>query len=322
MHTQYEGPHNNSSWQEPQDGVQRIATGLGWFSIGLGLGELFAPRFIARLIGVDDDKETCAVLRKYGVRELSAGIGILSQRKTVHWMWSRVGGDLMDLSSLAAALKNPDSDKTRLAVATAAVAGVTALDVYCARNLSQQDGATDRADREPVRVVRTIIIDRPPQELYRFWRDPANATKFMKSIESVEVTGERRSHWKAKLPIGLAVEWDAEVVEDQPDSFLAWRSLPGSNVELRGSARFEPAPGGRGTLVRVETEFKALGGSMWTKAAKLFGSDPGTQLENDLRRFKQLMEIGEITNSDASIFPGMHAAQPPAASEEAVPVTN
>jgi uncharacterized membrane protein len=132
----------------------------------------------------------------------------------------------------------------------------------------------------------------------------------MTHLQSVQLTGEKRSHWVAKAPAGTAVEWDAEVTHDQPHALIAWRSLAGADVANSGSVRFERAPGSRGTIVRVELYYNPPGGVLGAMVAKLFGEEPAQQLQDDLRRFKQIMEIGEVVQSDASIHQLPHAGQP------------
>jgi uncharacterized membrane protein len=107
------------------------------------------------------------------------------------------------------------------------------------------------------------------------------------------------------------VEWDAEITEDRPNELIAWRSLPDSQVPNSGQVRFRDAPGNRGTEVIVELKYQPPGGKIGALIAKLFGEEPGQQVKGDLRRLKQVMEIGEIVHSDASIYPGPHPAQPP-----------
>jgi uncharacterized membrane protein len=116
----------------------------------------------------------------------------------------------------------------------------------------------------------------------------------MKHLESVQVTGDNRSHWKAKAPLGASVEWDAQVTVDQPGQLLAWHSVEGSEVDNAGTVRFERAPGGRGTIVRVEMQYSPPGGKAGAVIARLFGEEPSRQLDEDLRRFKWLIETGEI----------------------------
>jgi uncharacterized membrane protein len=297
------------------DNVERLANALGWFSIGLGLAELAAPRALAQLIGVKDEDKTRNVLRGYGMREIAAGIGILSRPQPAGWLWGRVAGDLLDLSSLGSALGSSRSNRVRVGAATAAVIGVTALDVRCALQLQRGSTNGGSVKTGDVRVTKTIIVNRSPEEVYRFWRDLANLPTFMKHLESVQVTGDNRSHWKATGPGGKTVEWDAEIVEDQPNTRIAWRSLEGSDIDNSGSVQFERAPGGRGTLVRVELRYTPPGGVVSATLAKLFGEEPGQQVDYDLRAFKQVLETGEVVKSDASIHRGMHVAQPPSREE-------
>jgi uncharacterized membrane protein len=297
------------------DNAERLANALGWFSIGLGLAELAAPRALAQLIGVKDEDKTRNVLRGYGMREIAAGIGILSRPQPAGWLWGRVAGDLLDLSSLGSALGSSRSNRVRVGAATAAVIGVTALDVRCALQLQRGSTTGGSAKTGDVRVTKTIIVNRSPEEVYRFWRDLANLPTFMKHLESVQVTGDNRSHWKATGPGGKTVEWDAEIVEDQPNTRIAWRSLEGSDIDNSGSVQFERASGGRGTLVRVELRYTPPGGVVSATLAKLFGEEPGQQVDGDLRAFKQVLETGEVVKSDASIHRGMHVAQPPSREE-------
>jgi uncharacterized membrane protein len=174
------------------------------------------------------------------------------------------------------------------------VAGVTALDLLCSGRLSRRGALGIAPARHAVAVRRTITINRPPDELYRYWRDFRNLPRFMPRIRSVEVSGARRSHWTATGPGGLEFEWDAEVVDDRPGERIAWESLPGARVAHAGIVRFQRAPGGRGTEVTVEIEYSPPGGVAGAAVAQLTGRAPGQQLEEDLRRFKQLMETGEI----------------------------
>ena len=166
----------------------------------------------------------------------------------------------------------------------------------------------------------SLIINRAPEELYQYWRDFENLPHIMRHLESVRTTGEGRSHWVAKAPAGTTVEWDAEVTEDRPNELIAWRSLEGSQVENSGSVRFEPAPGNRGTIVKVEINYTPPGGALGTLVAKLFGEEPGRQAQESLRAFKQLMETGEVVVSDGTVWDNGVLTQRPAgplSSEEA-----
>jgi uncharacterized membrane protein len=123
----------------------------------------------------------------------------------------------------------------------------------------------------------------------------------MRHLVSVTATTDRRSRWIAKAPAGTTVEWTAEIVEDRAGESISWRSLAGSDIANEGSVRFAKAPADRGTEVRVELSYDAPAGSAGALIAKLFGEEPQQQLRDDLRRFKQVMETGEVVRSDGSL---------------------
>ena len=289
-----------------QDRTEQLSLGLGWFSIGLGLAELLAPRALARAIGMPDASP--AVLRAFGAREIGAGLAILSEPDRPAWLWSRVGGDAVDLSYLASGM-NDENDNTRIGVALAAVMGVTALDVLCASQLqrSRSSRIAPRADRA-VQIERVTTINRSVHDVYQFWHQFENFPTFMRHLEAVEMLDERRSRWRAKAPAGMTVEWEAEIIEDRTDEWIAWRSVPGSTIENSGSVRFSPAPGARGTEVRVQLQYSPPAGTLGRGIAWLLGEEPDQQIHEDLRRFKQLMETGEIPLSDGPSL--WRAAQP------------
>jgi uncharacterized membrane protein len=295
-----------------QDPDERLANTLGWFSIGLGVAEVLAPGKLANLIGAPDSDRTHKVLRTFGCREIAQGIAILSQPRAAGWVWGRVAGDLLDIGTLAAGMVSEDSNRARASATAVALLGVTALDFYCSDRLSRKTPGTGTTPEGKIRLRKTIIVGRPPEEVYRYWRNFDNFPKFMNHLESVWAIDDRRSHWVAKGPAGRKVEWDAEIVEDQPNSRISWRTLPGSDIDNSGTVYFDRAPGGRGTLVRVELEYDPPAGKIGAVLAHLFGEDPEQQISDDLRAFKQILETGEKAISDASIFPGMHPAQPPA----------
>jgi uncharacterized membrane protein len=300
---------------QQEGGQDGLARGLGWFSIGLGLVGVASPDSLARLIGVQESNGHRTFLRAVGIREIASGVGILMQPQPTPWLWSRVAGDLMDLSYLGWAVARGKAEEPgRTAATLASVAGVTLMDV--STSLSLSSGSTNgRPDQGGQHVRKAVTINRPIEEVYRFWRDFENLPRFMSNLESVRNTGERRSHWVAQAPMGKAVEWDAELVEDRPNELIAWRSLPGASIDNAGQVRFRPAPGGRGTEVEVELQFAPPGGTLGRTVAKLFGKDPAQEIESDLRRFKQVMETGEIVRSEGTLggtqLP-QRPAQPPA----------
>ena len=296
----------------------RVARGLGWFSIGLGLAQIASPRRVARLIGVDDDQTTRNTMFAVGVREIASGVGILTRERPVAPVWSRVGGDVMDLALLGRAMRSDRSEKNRVAAATAAVVGVTILDFLPGQELTRESGADGRARREGARaragreieVRRAITVWAPQDEVYRFWRNFENLPRFMQHLESVQVIDDRRSHWKAKAPAGTSVEWDAEIIEDRPDELIVWRAIANADVPNRGSVRFVPSPQG-GTEVHVELSYQPPGGRLGAIVAKLLGEEPEIQVASDLRRFKQVIELGEVVYSEATVLGRPHPARPP-----------
>jgi uncharacterized membrane protein len=272
-----------------------LARGLGWFSIGLGVAQVAAPTVVGRLVGVRPTSRSRDVMRAIGVRELVAGAGLIAERKPPAFLWARVAGDAMDLALLGNVLGS-DGDRRRTAAAAAAVAGVTALDVLAATAGSQ----IDEDERSAVDARSAITVNAPPEAAYAAWRDFEALPSFMYHLKSVQVTADGCSHWVAKAPAGTTVEWDAETVDDVPGQRISWRSAPGSSVENAGTVEFRPAPGGRGTEIHVELRYQPPGGAIGAVVAKLFGEEPNQQLADDLRRFKQLLETGEIARSDGS----------------------
>ncbi len=294
-------------------GGESLADFLGMFSVGLGLAEVVAPGIIARVCGIDhEDDRNRSTIRAMGLREIGHGIAILSNQQPEKAVWSRVAGDALDLALLGKALSNPDNDRGRTLFATANVLAVTALDIMCAKQLSKQPRTVANAgdDKGIIRTKRSITVGRPVHEVYAVWRDFENFPRFMRHLESVTVTGERRSHWTAKAPAGKSVEWDAELTAERENELIAWRSLPGAQVYNAGTVRFQPAPRGRGTEVRVELEYDPPLGKLGSKVAMLFREEPGQQIQDDLRHFKQIMEVGELVLSDATTQRGPHPAQP------------
>lgn len=172
---------------------------------------------------------------------------------------------------------------------------------------------------EGVKVERSFTVNRPAQELYRFWRELENLPRFMKHLESVRVLDGGRSLWVARGPAGTKYQWEAEIHNERPGELLAWRSVEGADVPNAGSVQFRTAPGGRGTEVRVVLEYEPPAGELGRLAAKLFGQDPDAQVREDLRRFKQVVEAGEIPTSDLRRggSPPPHLADPEPARTDA-----
>jgi uncharacterized membrane protein len=151
---------------------------------------------------------------------------------------------------------------------------------------------------QSIKVEKTVTINKPVEELYRIWHNFENLPTFMKHLKFVKVINDKRSHWIANAPMGSSVEWDAEIVKEQENKLIAWASVEGADVDNSGFVRFTPAPAGRGTEVKVVIEYNPPGGTIGAAIAKLFGEEPQQQVGDDLHRFKQLMEAGEIATTE------------------------
>jgi len=151
---------------------------------------------------------------------------------------------------------------------------------------------------QAIKVEKTVTINKPAAELYHYWHNFEYLPTFMKHLKSVTVQDNKRSHWVANAPLGASVEWDAEILEDRENEFISWASVEGADIENSGFVRFKPATGDRGTEVKVVLEYAPPGGALASAIAKLFGEEPEQQIGDDLRRFKMLMETGEIATTE------------------------
>ena len=176
-------------------------------------------------------------------------------------------------------------------VLSRAVSGRGAVNRALGRNTAKGDRVSPLARGEGIRVERSITVNRPQEEVYRFWRQLENLPRFMDHLESVTVLDEERSHWVAKAPAGTKVEWDASIQDEIENELIDWQSLPGSDVDNAGSVHFTPV--GEGTEVRVMLSYDPPAGKVGAAVAKLLGEEPEQQVEEDLRRFKQVMEAVE-----------------------------
>lgn len=159
---------------------------------------------------------------------------------------------------------------------------------------------------QPIKVERTVTIEKSAEDLYRFWHTLENLPRFTRHLKSVKVYDDgressghaTRSHWVTSAPMGNSVEWDARITEDRPNEVIAWTSVEGADIANSGSVHFQPAPGDRGTEVKVITTYDAPAGVVGDAIAKLFGENPKQQIGDDLARFKMLMETGEIATNE------------------------
>jgi uncharacterized membrane protein len=298
------------AWTGSTDG-RSLASFLGLFSLALGAVELLAPRRVSRAIGLDPSAGATAVMRGMGVRELASGAGILAHPESKEWVGTRVAGDVMDLAALGFALVKSERP-LRTLLASAVVLGIGALDVLATEQLAEarKSPTRDGTDGTASRVMRTITIGCSRSEAYALWRNFTRFPEFMEGIESVEDLGNGRSRWRARGPVGTSTEWESAIVADEPDTLIAWESVGASAVYHSGTVRFADAPLGMGTVVTVEMRYAPPGGKIASGVLKMFRKEPGQQVGDDLRRLKQVLELGEVLKSDASSGTTPRPAQP------------
>ena len=157
------------------------------------------------------------------------------------------------------------------------------------------------------KVEQAVTINRPVLEVYRFWRNFENLPRFMDHLEAVTVIDETRSRWVAKGPAGTRVEWEAVIHNEIDDELIAWRSLPGSEINNAGSVHFTPTDDGSGTEVRVVLSYEPPAGKLGVAVAKLLGEEPSNQVAEDLRRLKQVMESAEVVTGSRARRPSATA---------------
>jgi uncharacterized membrane protein len=291
----------------------RLGLVLGWMSVGLGAPLLAQPDAVTRASGLGEGSKQRALARAVGARELVHAAGLLSPRLRNRWVWTRVVGDAMDLAVLARALRRHDGQRIgRTFAATAAIAGITGLDVYAGLRLRRQSRKEHAVD-----LTATTTVGKDPQEVYAFWRQFDRLPDFMAHVEDVRQLDDKRSHWKVSAPFGHTVEWDAEIIEDVPGERLVWHSVKGADVDNAGTVTFTRAPRAQGTEIHVTLTYDVPGGKLAEALARWAGEDPHQQLDDDLRRLKQVLETGEVVRSDGAPwgkrarheFP-QHPAQP------------
>lgn len=281
----------------PMKATHRLARGLGWFSVCLGLAEIISGRELDRYLGTGRRQ---GILRLFGLRELGAGAVILAQREpNAASVWSRVGGDVMDLIFLGTALEH-QGNKTRLerlTVATTTVAAITALDIYCAWQLGRTPKTSEEESVQVGRAEANSTINGTPEELYALWRDPETLTQVMGHFATVAAKSEDHAEWTVHGPAGTTLQWESQIVQEEPGQFLRWYSLQGAKIPNGGSIKFAPAVGGRGTVATLSVDFNPPGGVFGKAAAKAVGMVPHALAIQALQRFKRLAEKGGVAAS-------------------------
>ena len=248
-----------------------------------------------------------ASLNQYSSASLNQdrrGARSLNMGQAERWVSLVLGGGL-----LALGLKQGIRDGMVLAVTGGALLyrGATGqCPLYKVAGVDTSTGRPRPAVSVPhgrgVKVENSVLINKSPEELYRYWRQFENLPRFMDHLVSVKTEGDQRSHWVVKSIGNAEVSWDAEIVNDVPNELIAWRTVEESDVDHAGSVRFEGT--GRGTRVKVTLEYRPPAGKVGVGLAKLFGQEPRQMIENDLRRFRQLMESGEVVSVEGQSHGG------------------
>jgi uncharacterized membrane protein len=230
-------------------------------------------------------EESISVPNNQPQEKQSEGVGDLER-------WgSLIGGGALVLMGL--------KDRSLRGAITALVGGSLAYHGAKGEKSLQETVGEAVGTEKRIRVEKTVTISNKSQEeLYRFWRNLENLPTFMKHLKSVREIDSTRSHWVANAPLGSEVEWYADIVGDRENQLIAWASVEGADIDNSGFVRFQKAPQGRGTEVKVVLEYNPPAGGLGATIAKLFGESPEQQIGDELRRFKMLMEAGEIATTE------------------------
>jgi uncharacterized membrane protein len=300
-----------------------LATAFGGISAAIGAYYMAAPRHFLEQIGARPNRRRVLITRVVAAQELSVGGALFADGRAARWLGARVMGDVLHAAMLALAYRAPDNDRDQMRLAFGALLAIAAADVagtIAASRIERSGASLENGPGESsaaalavadTTVQRSVTVNRQPAEVYAFWRGLENLPTFMKHLEAVTVIDERRSHWVARAPLGRTVEWDAEITHDQPGERIGWTSTGGSQVWNAGEVTFAPAPGDRGTEVRVRLDYAPPAGALGATLARLVGDEPASQISGDLRRLKQVLETGEVVLSEA-VIEGRSRRQRPA----------
>lgn len=259
-----------------------VARRLGWFSLGLGIAEVVAAGPLSQFLGTKRKD----LLQICGFREIATGVVLLASSRPASALWLRLAGDAVDLALIRQAWKSPHARRGNVSAALAVTGGITAIDLWAARAAAQHP-------TPPQHICRSITVNRPAAELYEWWRDPQGLGRIMGHVANVTATGETSTHWALKIPDSHPLSWDAEIHDDLEHGLLRWHAPPGQDIETDGTVRFSPAPGDRGTEVTLNFRFHSTHPGLAAAAAHL-GMIPDMAAMHALRRFKSLVETGEL----------------------------
>jgi uncharacterized membrane protein len=280
------------------DGLSPLQVGAGMVILGLGIAQLIAPRRVSQSTGIHAHP---GVVRASGALSLASAFNIFNRGKPAPLGLARLACVALELTLLGRSTSHAASRgrSRRLALTGAGIATAAMLDMSAAIKQGARQTMGERTTESGAQAVeKCITVNKSPEECYRFWRNFDRFPEFMQHLEAVEKITDTRSHWKAKAPIGASVEWDADITADQPGELLAWHSVEGADVDNGGTVRFEPAPGGLYCISTRTMVPRPPGGKAGALVAKLFGENPSQQMDGDLRRFKQIIETGEITTTE------------------------
>jgi uncharacterized membrane protein len=260
--------------------------GLGMLSVAVGAAEVVAPHVVARLVGVRAPRRVRGVIRAVGLRGIVAGIGLLSRGRAARWLKTRLAGDLIDFGLLRQALRQPGARRARTIGALVATWGMALLDARSAR-LAEHEALVLAAS--PAR--RSITIDRPPAEIYAFWREFTNLPGVIPHLDAVEIIDADRSRWRARGAEGELIEWETVVTEEIWGELVRWKSVDQASIATSGELRLVPNAQG-GTDVHLELRYHPPGGTL----GRIVGSfwDETTreaELDETLRRLDHRLSI-------------------------------
>ena len=298
-----------------REGVSKLGTSLTLMGMGVGLAELAAPAAVGRAVGLATKGGIGDVgMRLIGARGLALGLATLLRRQRGGWLWARVGGDVLDLALLGMALgrsgrRGRRQRSLRLPLALGVAAGITVVDLVRAVRTTRANRAAARTASENIAGL-AVTIDRSATDVYSFLRNPANLTRFLSNVDSVQVRGDGRAELAIKGPVGPKFRCRATIIDSQPGESLNWIvTTEAGDPFCGGTMRLSQAPGERGTEVHLALDgmMSPSGGGIGGSIVRLWTRE---SLRNDLRRLKQVLEVGEVTKSDASVHRGMHPARP------------
>lgn len=299
-----------------------LARAIGVTSLGLGAALLAGPGAVVRLVGLRDSPGARLVAVAVGVREVVAGTGVLASRRPVGWLWARTAGDGFDVGLLALGaavqarshrphlgpvavarrgrplLRRPRSagpirswwgdglaslaPPRRTVVAIGFVTVVAVVDLAAALRVTRRRG--------PHRTATvSITVNRPPDEVYRRWRELQDTPRFLSHLD-LRPTGGRGRHRPPRVAGHGRPGWEAEVVNEVPGELIEWRSGIAAEVDHAGTVRFEPAPGGTGTVITIRVDYRPPGGLLGSLVAGFLGEHPRQQISDDLLRVKHALD--------------------------------